>query len=368
MNLIRKSELSRAEQIRQRRTQTSAPSEPKTPARPRPVTQTRTRTETPAPRRTSATPTRRQAAATPSRTRPVVARGGYGAPIVQQARTKTRRQLYYNISATGVEVRLPSLPIIRPDWRMLSGALAVALFVAIMLVWNAPSFQVGLIQVEGLQRVTADELNAVLGLQGMSVLELDVNELNQKLAVAFPELTNVRVNVSLPAQVTLSVTERQPILTWVYGDKTLWIDGNGIIIPARGEISDIPVVIATDAPPILLESEAAVEGAQLEVLPAAFEEALLNNWGRQVDPQVLLTALKLRNVMPEGAELAYSQRHGLGWEEATGTFVYIGHSLDEIDLKLVEAQAILQELANQGHTPTVVSVETVHAPYYRMEQ
>jgi hypothetical protein len=287
---------------------------------------------------------------------------------VHQARTKTRRQLYYNISATGVEVRLPSLPMIHPDWRMLSGALVVILFAAIMLIWNLPTFQINAVQVEGLQRVTADELNATLGLQGMSVLELDVRELNEKLAVVFPELTNISIQVGLPAEVKVSVVERQPILAWIYEGQTLWIDGSGIIIPVRGEVGEIPAVIATDAPPILLESEAGVDLASLKVLPAVFEEALLNNWGRQVDPQMLLTALKLRNVMPEGSELAYSQRHGLGWEEATGTFVYIGNSLDDIDLKLVEAQAILQELANQGRTPTVVSVETVHAPYYRMEQ
>ena len=100
---------------------------------------------------------------------PVMSRGGMaGKPGSRSKSTQTnlRRKYYYSIGATGTEVRLPALPALQPSWRMLSGAMAIALLVAVWAMWSSSMFQVSKVNILGSVRIPRADILSALNLDG----------------------------------------------------------------------------------------------------------------------------------------------------------------------------------------------------------
>ncbi len=294
-------------------------------------------------------------------------RGMASAPVAAKGRGKPRRQFYYTLDTTGAEVRLPSVPVIHPGWRLLSGALVLVLAFFIYLAYNDARFQVGPVEFDGLKRLKAAEVSEVLDLNNLPIFMVDPEEIKSLLAISFPELADVKVVTGLPAVLKISVTERQPILAWKTGEQTYWVDKTGYIFPARGDADKIVRIEADATPPILMTdipltgSEEELAGAQKEKNPR------LEIIGQTLDPQMLTAAQVLSKKMPAEATLIYTLKDGLGWSDPGGWNVYVGMDLSNINLKLKVYQAVIQKLEEDGITPVLVSVENVNAPFYRLE-
>jgi len=86
-----------------------------------------------------------------------------------------------------------------------------------------------------------------------------------------------------------------------------------------------------------------------------------------VDPQFVASVLKLRSYIPAGTALLYDPENGLGWTDAQGWQVYLGTDVSQIDVKLAEYQKIVTALLERNLQPVLISVEYIHAPYYRLE-
>ncbi len=73
--------------------------------------------------------------------------------------------------------------------------------------------------------------------------------------------------------------------------------------------------------------------------------------------------------MPEGTVLVFDSEHGLGWNDPNGGWdVFFGNEDEDMDMKLAVYQALVERLKTEGIQPALISVEYVHAPYYRMER
>ena len=72
--------------------------------------------------------------------------------------------------------------------------------------------------------------------------------------------------------------------------------------------------------------------------------------------------------MPADTVLVYDSEHGLGWNDPNGWEVFFGDEDQEMDMKLLVYQALVEHLQSEGIQPAMISVEYVHAPYYRMER
>ena len=70
---------------------------------------------------------------------------------------------------------------------------------------------------------------------------------------------------------------------------------------------------------------------------------------------------------PAGAKLIYHPIHGLGWKDRRGWDVFLGDE-QEIAVKLSVYRSILDHLKGTENRPVIISVEYVHAPYYRLEE
>lgn len=269
------------------------------------------------------------------------------------------------LNTPGAEVRLPSIPNLTLGWRFASVVILLSMVVAANALWNLSLFQVEGIELIGAQRLTAEEISTQLDILGRSIVEIIPTNLEQKILSEFPDLKIAEVKVGLPAAITIAVEERIPAVIWIPKDgPSMWIDEEGFMFPARGEATlPVKVLAYSDPPPppVVLPDEAEEKESQTT------EEILLNN-NPDVDPAFILAVMSLRDVLPNDSVLIFDTQYGLGWDDPRGWQVYFGVNTQDIDLKLAQYNVIVEELQSQNIHPILISLEFLHAPFYRMEQ
>jgi hypothetical protein len=173
----------------------------------------------------------------------------YATPSVAGYRPAATRKVYYAHAGNGVEIRMPSLPMIHMNWQIGAAAIAVVLLVMVLLLTNLDLFQAKVVEVNGIQRVTAADVQAVVDNNNRSIFTLDRQKTINAIEVAFPELTHIQLRVVFPNKVMLSVQERQPILAWVSGDTTKWISAEVWSCPCAEKRAPCPPFSQTQPSP-----------------------------------------------------------------------------------------------------------------------
>lgn len=263
-------------------------------------------------------------------------------------RNKARRRYDVALGVPGAELRLPSLPNFRVGWRLLSGLLAILLGATIYYAWTAPMFQVEAVSIKGLQRLTELEVNTVIGLHQEPIFTIDPESIRLDLQEAFPEMSAITVTIGLPAVVQVSVEERQPVLAWRQEGQEVWVDVQGVSFPPRGEAGELVVVEAA--------------GTTIS-MPDPDQEAT-----PFLKPEVVSSLLAVAAQAPQGSPLVYDGDHGLGWVDERGWQVSLGMDIKDVEMKLRVYEGLVENLSQQGIQPALISVEFVHAPYYRLER
>ena len=296
--------------------------------------------------------------------------GTMGTPVLQRTRSNVRRQVIFPVGKTGAEMMMPSLPIIKPGWRLVSGFLVLFLTIFLILVSTAPEFKISTVEVSGLQRISPQDLTTALRISGKPIFLVDLQQVNTDITSLFTELTDVKVSVDLPAKLIISVKERQPYIEWHFNEMVSWIDEEGYIFPVRGEAQPAFTIYADSPPPLqpipdLEPTEDAQDSAAGADATATPDPAATTT--NIVDP-VLLQGIRILNQqMPNQTILSYSTIEGFGWQDENNWNVYVGFNLDNLDQKLVVYQAIKNKCLQEGITPNMINVAYVHAPFYRME-
>ncbi len=281
----------------------------------------------------------------------------------------TPRKVQYKVASNGVETRMLTLPTMHFNWQWVSGILAVVFIAVALLLTNLSVFQVNSIGVDGLNRLTAEDLAPVIQEHSGSIFVVNREEIIEALSFAFPEIIIKSLRTSLPSGIKITVVERQPILSWTSGDSTLWVDSDGVVFPPRGDSGTVLYIYSSDPMPLTRTTpipsdpldylNIALDRAEKKLTP---EEAL-----KHMDSAVIKAAIDFSTQMPEGSALVYDSVSGMGWKDTRGWTVFFGSTLQNMAFKQVEYQAIVQRLSELGITPTTISVEYADAPYYRTE-
>ena len=295
---------------------------------------------------------------------PVMVRGGSYVPSLQTKKRKKTKNVKrrYDISlptpgATGVEIRLPSLPVMRISWRLLSMALVVGLVFLLYYMLTAPFFQVQTVEVQGIIRLTVDEISRSMNVINQPIFSLDPSELEHALDQNFAELKDISIGIGLPAQVLINVNERVPLIEWSLDSEKKWIDGDGYAFPQHGDVDNLVSVVAYAPPP---------QPVQLQVETDSIE--MIQGYQAYLSPDLVSAILTIRPQAPEGTDLIYEPKYGLGWKDPQGWDVFFGVDADDIDMKLQVYKTVAKEIKSEGITPALINLEHVHAPYYRMER
>jgi hypothetical protein len=174
-------------------------------------------------------------------------------------------------------------------------------------------------------------------------------QIEYNITAAFPDIDAVQVDITLPAQVVVTVSERQPVAAWQQAGQTFWVDAQGYAFPPRGLVEGLVTVSAAGAPPA---------SDNLDMSRTIGARRLLS-------VEMAVALMTLSSHVPQGSTLIYDPRYGLGWTDPRGWQTYFGNSGDSIAVKLQLYQSIVDNLVKQGVKPTLISVEYPDAPFYR---
>lgn len=266
-------------------------------------------------------------------------------------RTQPRRVVYHKMAGKNAEVRLPAMPAIRPGWKLLSGFLAAICLLTILFTSVSANFRVSKVTINGLKRLTTLEVESSLDLAQTPVVAVDTTAIARKLSQSYPELSNIKVRLSLPSTISISALERAPFISWSTKDHVFWIDTNGTIFPDRGNATP-PLSIQSESLPPLSKMDASGQSSKVE---------------ENLDPGILRAILEMSSRMPNQTNLIYSAQDGLGWIDQHGWKVFLGMDFSDLSVKILEYQAIAAALEKQGIQVVMISVERVDAPFFRTE-
>ncbi len=312
------------------------------------------RSETPRERRTKRATTPRRVYTPP----PVMARGALqDMAVPPRKRSQPRHRYDVALNIPGAEVRLPSLPAVRISWRLASAVLVILMGLSLYILLETPAFQVDVVEVEGLQRLTLEDINSALNMAGEPIVKVDPALVLEEMQAAFPELASVQVRVVLPARVRLQVVERQPVISWMQGGEEKWLDAEGFAFQPRGEAGSLIRVEADGVPQAFVVVEA-----------AAPMPGIAKTHKPMLSPEIVKTLQSMGPYVPEGTAILFSTEHGFGWQDPNGWQAFFGQDLSQIDQKLLVYQSLQESLRNDGVQPSLISVEFLHAPFYRTER
>ncbi len=283
---------------------------------------------------------------------PVTARARTYVPPQPHVRGNTRRfQTALGVSQPQYRPQISILPGELSRKQILAALLTVLLGAAMYVVWTSPTFHVTVPQVIGAVRIDPAEITSALGINGDSIFMVRPEELATRLRLNFPELASAEVSVRLPNQVSVRVTERQPIIFWQQGEGYTWIDASGVAFHPHGQADGLILVSASAAPP----SGSAVSDDPLSPLPF-------------VAPDLVKAIQTLSASAPPGSPLIYHPEHGLGWNDNQGWQVFFGIESQDMTLKLQVYQSLVISLTERNIYPAFISIEHTDAPYYRMAE
>ncbi len=290
----------------------------------------------------------------------------YATPSVAGYRPAATRKVYYAHAGNGVEIRMPALPMIHMNWQIGAAAIAVVLLAIVLLLTNLDLFQARVVEVNGIQRVTAADVQAVVDNNNRSIFTLDRENTINAIEVAFPELTHIQLRVVFPNKVVLTVQERQPILAWVSGDTTKWISADGVVMPVRGDAGTLPTIQSEAAVPVTtpIKEVTSVVDFVNQVVDKKVNANNPEETIQHIDPAILAAAISLSAQMPSGASLIYDPIAGMGFNDPRGWKAYFGVDFSNLQFKQSEYETIVDRLKNLGITPKMISVAFSDAPYY----
>lgn len=276
---------------------------------------------------------------------------------------RKHRKVHVPLKSKGAEVFLPAIPRLDLGWRLVSAAIVVLSLAVIFSFTSLSAFEVNAVNLIGAQRLSGEAILSQVDLEGSAIIALKPDEIAESISTSFPSLRTVRVSTGLPASVAIKVVEREPLILWQQGDTPMWVDAEGVVFPVRGEAPVALTVIANGDPPGVNDDNETENDQEIEALSLLMEPAYPTT-----TPEFVEGMLSLRTYVPENSHLQYDPQFGLGWQDPHGWLVYFGRDTTDIDVKLAEYQTIIEALQKENIIPSLISLEFMHAPFYRLEQ
>ena len=277
-------------------------------------------------------------------------------PRIQQTVSRRRFNIALGVPAIHLQkpqLRMPhlSMPRIRPGWRLSSFLIAFLLGVAIYFALTLPYFHVPNITLLGGNRLSREEIEAALGVNGQSIFTVQPDEMEIRLRANYPELASVDIHAYLPNHVYVTVVEREPVILWQQGGGFTWIDASGVAFRPRGSVSTLVPVNGLTTPP------AGTIKTDDPLSPAPF-----------VSKELVDAILVLAPSVPAGSTMFFDASNGLGWEDSRGWKAYFGTSANDMPLKVRVYESLVNSLVSSGKAPAFISVVYPDAPFYRMAE
>lgn len=114
---------------------------------------------------------------------------------------------------------------------------------SMLLFLRLPCFNIQEITVNGLDKVSTDEICSAAGLkEGMNIWKISTPEIREKVAL-IPRIAKVQVEKKLPGDISIFIEEKQPVAMIPYHSSYLELAGDGLIIGICDEYKgELPLI------------------------------------------------------------------------------------------------------------------------------
>ena len=218
------------------------------------------------------------------------------------------------------------------------------LFSAILvLFFTSDVFYVRSIQVRGNDHITREEVFAYSDIADYHMFWLDPERIRQSV-LRSPTIADITIELGWPPKlITIIVQERQPAIVWSDAGKESWIDVQGRVMQARAEM---PNLLHVD----LISDD--------YTGPKPGPEDFTGD--------MVLGALRLQEILPEGEHLSFHPAHGLGWTNELGWQVWMGSDSAAVMSEKVKMYNVLVENILSRAIPIAeLNIANPDAPFYR---
>jgi hypothetical protein len=299
-----------------------------------------------------------------SASRVISRHGSYRPSGTYTTSNRSHKPVYLSTGTPGSEVRLPALPKLTLSWRLLSALIAIASIVLLYMMRNGDNFRINTVNLSGGVRVPMEEVKASLDVSGDSIIFVQPRQVEAEILQKFPDIKQAHVSIEMPDALNIVIEERIPAILWYQNDEELfWIDQEGFTFTVRGE-ANLPIRVYSDTTPP--ESLGYIAPDTL-LTPEEMEEIEFDASISPVDPDFVIAVQKLNAIKPADTPMLFSKENGLGWNDPNGWQVFFGNNTEDIDLKLIEYSHIVQAILDRNLQPVLISMEFLHAPFYRLE-
>ncbi len=153
-------------------------------------------------------------------------------------RRRPRRYRFENATPIVLGRRTAARPAQAPTNWVAIGAGVLA--VAGLVLWFSLSsrFYVLGARVVGAERLSRGDIYDASGLALLHILWADERAAEASILEQLPSVEWVEVACGLPANCTITVVERSPVLTWRVGDELFWVDDIGEFAPAAEPLAE----------------------------------------------------------------------------------------------------------------------------------
>lgn len=198
------------------------------------------------------------------------------------------------------------------------------------------------VQFNGLHYLDAEELYRVSDVENWNIFWLQPQTVREQL-LALPYVAGATVQTGLFTGVTATIQEEQPVALWVTDAGTLWLLGDGTALTAPAKNQD-------DVLQIIDNAQAA--------------KALSGQDQLAIDPNVLKSALALKQQLPEVDQLRFNKDYGLNFYlPGSDAWVYWGDGY-KMETKFTNLAAIQTLIQTGEEQPDIIDIR-YDRPYIR---
>lgn len=223
--------------------------------------------------------------------------------------------------------------------RVVTAILLVVLVAAVLWIGLDSQFYVSRLSVTGAVRTPPLEVANMSGLVGTHIFWVNAADAELTLLKANPALKSADISCRLPANCTIKVEERAPVVAWRYGNTVMWVDADGETFSPRETSADLKLVTID-----------AVQGPALMA-------------GHPADPKVIAAALSVARALPSVRQYRYSGAYGLEFIDERGFPVYLGLA-DDMSERVMIWKALRDSLVARDVLPKFVDIRYPLAPFY----
>lgn len=223
-------------------------------------------------------------------------------------------------------------------WRAMSLTIVMLLSSLLLHLMSSPDYFVNAINLAGARYVPGEEIYKSSGVASLNTFWLNPEEVQRKVE-AVPGIKTAKVDLTWPNDVFVEVTENEPVLAWSQGGQTVWVDQDGVVFPARGELAGLLPIVVDDSPAGLASDTR---------IPVAVIEG----------------ALQLKQLRSNIELLHYDAVNGLSYQDGRDWRGYFGVGVD-MEVKLAVYETLIADLLARKIHPAMISVVDKDAPYYR---